>query len=83
MAAINAEQKAVLDIAHSYYRQTNGTCYSFYLDQLTFNGIKHPQVAVDSLLDQGLLQKLGPRYRISETGINAVEAAAISLLETK
>lgn len=83
MVAINPEQKAVLDIAHSYYRQTNGASYSFYLDQLEFNGIKQPQPVVDELLNAGLLQKCGPRYRISDAGISALEADAINLLEIK
>ncbi|MBU2113686.1 MAG: hypothetical protein KKE94_07915 [Gammaproteobacteria bacterium] len=83
MAAINPEQKAVLDIAHSYYRQTNGASYSFYIDQLAFNGIKQPQPVVNDLLNAGLLQQCGPRYRISEAGISAIEADAINSLETK
>lgn len=83
MAAINPEQKAVLDIAYSYYRQTDGASYSFYLDQLAFNGIKQPQPVVDELLNAGLLQQCGPRYRISEAGIKAIEADAINSLEIK
>jgi hypothetical protein len=83
MAAINPDQKAVLGIAHSYYRETGGTTYSFYLDQLEFNGIKQPQPLVDELLNAGLLQQCGPRYRISEAGISAIEADAINSLEIK
>ena len=83
MAAINPEQKAVLGIAHSYYRQTNGTSYSFYMDQLAFNGIAQPQPVVNDLLNAGLLQQCGPRYRISDAGINAIESDAINSLETK
>lgn len=83
MAAINADQKAVLEIAHGYYRQTQGACYSFYIDQLSFNGIKQPQPLVDELLAAGLLQKCGPRYRISDTGISTLEADAINSLEIK
>jgi hypothetical protein len=81
MAAINPEQKAVLDIAHSYYRQTEGASYSFYLDQLQFNGIAKPELAVESLVNEGLLHRCGPRYRISDAGIKAVECAAINSLE--
>ena len=81
MAAINPEHKAVLDIAHGYYQQSPDT-YSFYVDQLQFNGVKHAQQKVDELVGTGLLQRCGPRYRISETGIHAVEAAAIQNLES-
>lgn len=81
MAAINSEQKAVLDIAHSYYRQTDGQCYSFFMDQLSFNGIKQPEQLVNELLTAGLLDKCGPRFRISQSGINAVESDAIQSLE--
>lgn len=80
MAAINPEQKAVLDIAHRYYRLALD-CYSFHVDQLAYNGIATPQPLVDSLLSEGLLQQCGPRYRISDTGIKAIEEAAINSLE--
>lgn len=81
MAAINPEQKAVLDIAHSYYRETQGEAYSFYIEQLQWNGIANPQPLVNTLLADGLLQQCGPRYRISDAGINAIEADAINSLE--
>lgn len=83
MAAINPEQKAALEVAHSYYRQTNGASYSFFIDQLAFNGIKHPDQVANELLNAGLLQQCGQRYRISEAGINAIEADAINSLEIK
>jgi hypothetical protein len=82
MAAINPEQKAVLELAHSYYRQSQGESYSFFMDQLSFNGINHAQPLVEELLNAGLLQKCGTRFRISEAGISAIEAEAINLLET-
>lgn len=83
MAAINPEHKAVLDIAHSYYRETDGQSYSFYMDQLEFNGIQRPEPLVNELLNAGLLQKCGPRFRISDAGISAIEADAINSLEIK